>query len=79
MISFGAFNYDLVRKDSLLSVSLFNVHPMPDIARVDLRADESRIVRHVKPSHCGEAHSKPRPLNWDRTQTIAALAHGFNR
>ena len=41
---------------------------------LDLRKEESRVVRHVKPSRCGEASRKPRARSRART---SALAQGF--
>ena len=43
----------------------------------DFRAEESRVLRHVKPPRCGEASRKFRALSWDRAQAIGALSHGF--
>ena len=44
---------------------------------LDLTAEESRVLGHVKPSRYGEASRKPRALSLDQTQVIGALAHGF--
>ena len=41
---------------------------------LDLRAEESRVIRHVKPLHCGEASRKPKALSWVQIQAIGALA-----
>ena len=43
---------------------------------LDLRAEESRIIRHVKPPRCGEASRRPHALSRVRTQAIGALAPG---
>ena len=43
---------------------------------LDLRAEESRVVRHVKPPRCGEESSRPHALSRVRTQAIGALAPG---
>ena len=74
---YGAYNYsDLVRQDSLLSVSgrrvLIGISTL-----LVLTAEDSRVLRHVKPPRYGDASRKPRALIWDRTQAIDALAHGF--
>ena len=42
----------------------------------DLRAEESRVVRHVKTPRYGEASRRPRALSRVRTQAIGALAQG---
>ena len=41
-----------------------------------LRAEESRVIRHVKPPRCGEASRKPRALTRVRTQAFGGLAQG---
>ena len=43
---------------------------------LDLRAGESRVVRHVKPPRYGEASRRPRALTLIPTQAIGALAQG---
>ena len=43
---------------------------------LDLRAEASRVVRHVKPPRYGEASRRPRALSQIRTQAIGALALG---
>ena len=63
---------------SLLSVSVRRVLVVFS-ALLDLRAEESRVLRQVKPPRYGESLSNPRVLSWDRTQTIGALAHGFTK
>ena len=69
----GAYNYSGL--DSFLSVSVRGlVVVFSDL--LDLWAEESRILRHVKPSRCEEASRKTRALNCDRSQAISALAHG---
>ena len=45
---------------------------------LDLRAEKSRVVRHVKPPCCGEASRKPCARSGVRTQAIDALAQSFN-
>ena len=44
---------------------------------LDLRAEESCVLRYVKPPRCEEASRKPRALSRVRTQAIGALAQGF--
>ena len=63
-------------QDSLLSVSVRRVHVVFSTV-LDLRAEESRFLRHVKPQRCEEASREPRALGWDRTKSIGALAHGL--
>ena len=48
------------------------------ILALDLWEKEIRVLRHVTPSRCGEASSKPRALSWDRAQAIGAPGHGFS-
>ena len=43
---------------------------------LDLRAEESRVVRHVKPPRYGEASKRPHALSRARTQAIDALVQG---
>ena len=43
---------------------------------LDLKAEESRVVGHVKSPRCVEASRRPRALNRVRTQAIGALAQG---
>ena len=64
--------------DSLTSVSVRMVRVVFS-SRLDVRADESRVIRHVKPLRCGEASRKPRVLSWDRAQATGALGYGFIR
>ena len=45
---------------------------------LDSRAEESRILRRVKPPRFGEASRKPRAFSRVRSQAIGALAHGFS-
>ena len=59
-------------QDSLLSVSGRWVLGVVSTL-LDLRAAESRVIRHLKPPCCGEASRKPRILSWDRTQAIGSL------
>ena len=52
-------------RDSLLSVSVrraLAVFSTP----LDLRAEKSRVVKHLKHPHCGKASKKLRVLSWDR-------------
>ena len=63
-------------EDTVMPLSARRVHVV-FLTLQDLRAEESRVLRHVKPPGDGEASRKPRALSWDRTQTIGALAHGF--
>ena len=42
-----------------------------------LRAEESRVKRHVKPLLCDEAFIKPHALRFDATLGIDALVHGY--
>ena len=44
---------------------------------LDLRADESRLVRHVKPPRSGGASKKPCAHSRVRSQAIGALAHFY--
>ena len=44
---------------------------------VILRAEESRVIRHVKPPSCGEAFGELRSHSCDRVLVTGALAHGF--
>ena len=44
---------------------------------LDLKAEESRVLKHVKPPRYGEASGKPGALSRVRTQASGALAHGF--
>ena len=46
---------------------------------LDLRVEESRVIRQAKPLRCGEASSKLRALCRDRTQAMGALAQGLVR
>ena len=74
---YGAYNYSgLVRQVSGFSnvVSVRRVHVV--LWLLDLRAEESRVVRHVKPPRCGEESSRPHALSLVRTQAIGALAPG---
>ena len=68
---YGAYHYSgLVRQ-----VSRF-VNVVSGL--LDLRAEENRVLRHVKPSRCGEPCGEPRALGRVRTQAIGALAYGFH-
>ena len=58
-----------------MSVSVRRVHVVLSTL-LDLRAEESRVVRHVKPPRYGEASRRPRALSRVRTQAIGALAQG---
>ena len=58
-----------------MSVSLRRVHVVLTTL-LDLSAEESRVVRHVKPPRYGEASRIPRALSRVRTQAIGALAQG---
>ena len=82
MCLYGAYNYSgLVRQASgfsNVSVSVRWVHVVLSTL-LDLRAEESRVVRQVKPPRCGEASGRPRALSRDRIQAIGALAHRFKR
>ena len=62
-------------QDSLPSVSVRMVLVVFSTL-LDLRAEESRFLRRMKPPRCGEASGKPCALNWDQSQTIFALDHG---
>ena len=44
---------------------------------LDLRAEESRVVRHVQLPRCKEASRKPRALSWGRTRAFGALGHSL--
>ena len=44
---------------------------------LDLRDEESHVLRRVIPSRCGEATRKSRALSRVRTQAIGELARGF--
>ena len=61
--------------DLVMSVSVRMVHVVLSTL-LDLRAEESRVVRHVKPPRSGEASRRPRALSRVRTQAIGALAQG---
>ena len=50
---------------------------MPFSRLPDLREEERRVARHMKPPHCGEAYRKPCALSQVRTQAIGALSQGF--
>ena len=63
---------------SLLSVSARRVLVVI-LTLLDLRAEESHVLRRLKPPRCGEASKKHRALSRVRTQVIGALAHGFTR
>ena len=43
---------------------------------LDLRAEESRVIRHANPPCCGEASKRTRALSRVRTQAIGALVQG---
>ena len=60
-------------RDLLLSVSVRTVVVVISTL-LDLRAEESRVRRHVKQPRFGDASRKPRALSWYRTQAIGALA-----
>ena len=62
-------------QDSLLSASVRRV--LVVFWTPDLRAEESRALRHVKLPRCGEVSRKPRARSRLRTQSVGALAHGF--
>ena len=62
-------------QDLLMLVPARRVHVASRL--LDFRAEESRVLRHVKPLRCGEASRKPRARERVRTQAIGALAHGF--
>ena len=54
-VFYGAYNCSgLVSQDLLLQMSYSRL--------LDLRSEESRVLRHVKPPRCGEATRKPRAL-----------------
>ena len=79
-VFYGVYNYSgLVRKvsDFVMSVSVCRVHVISRL--LDLRVEESRVVRQVKSPHCREATRKPRALIRVRTQAIGALAQGFSQ
>ena len=42
---------------------------------LDLKVEESRVIRNVKPPRCGKASTTPRALSWDRPQGISARVH----
>ena len=44
---------------------------------LDLRTEECRVLRHVKPSGYGEASRKLRALSRVRSKAIGALDQGF--
>ena len=62
-------------QDLVMSVSVRRVHVVLSTL-LDLRAEESRVVRHVKPPRYGESSRRPRALSRVRTQAIGALAQG---
>ena len=55
-------------QDLVMSVSVRRVHVVSRL--LDIRAEESRVVRHVKPPCCGKASRRPRALSWVPTQAI---------
>ena len=63
-------------QDSLLSVSVRRSLVVVSTV-LDLRAEKSRVLKHVKPLPCREASRKSRAHSWDRAQAIDALAHGL--
>ena len=80
-MAFMALTFALVlcarSRDSLLSMSVRRIHVL--FSNAGLRAEKSRVLRHVKPPRCGEVSTKPRALNWGRTLNIGALARNFIR
>ena len=58
-----------------MSVSVRSVHVVLSTL-LDLRSEESRVIRHVKPPRRGEASRRPRALSRIQTQAIGALAQG---
>ena len=63
-------------QDSILYVSVRRILVVFSTV-LDLWAEESRVLRHVKPPRCGEASRKPRLLSRFQTEAIGTLAHGF--
>ena len=71
---YGAYNYSgLVSQVSgfitvSVSLSLLSVSVRRVLAVIstllDLGAEESRVLKYVKPPRCGEASRKPRALSW---------------
>ena len=45
---------------------------------LDLRAEESRVLRHVKPPRFGEASRKPNARSWDVVADMPTSCNGFN-
>ena len=62
-------------QDLVMSVPVRRVHVVLSTV-LDLRTEESRVLRHVKPPRYGEASRRPRALSRVRTQAIGALAQG---
>ena len=87
---YGAYNCLVLcawSQDSLLSASVSRVHVVFSIL-LDLRAEESRVERHVpcthivrhgKPPSFGEASREPRAYSGDQVQAVGALAYSFTR
>ena len=62
-------------QDFVMSVSVRRVHVILSTL-LDLRAEERRVVRRLKPPRCGEVSRRPRALSRVRTQVIGALSQG---
>ena len=61
-------------QDLAMSVLVRRVHVV--FLTAGSKGGGKRVVRHVKPSRCGEASRKPPALTQVRTQPIGALAQG---
>ena len=75
----GAYNYSgLVRQVSRFSnVSVSAWRYMSYSRLLELGAEQSRVVRHVKPPRCGEASRRSRALRRVPNQAIGALVQSF--
>ena len=62
-------------QDSVMSCQC--VGYMSFFGLLDLRAEESRVLRHVKPPRCGEESRRPHALSRVRTQSIGACAYSL--
>ena len=70
-------------QESSFAVSARTVHDVFSIDTIlysrvlDLRAEESRVMRHVIPSRDGETFSRFHALSLRRALAIGSIAHGF--
>ena len=61
--------------DSFVSVSVRRVNVV--FSTAGFKDGRNRVLRQVKPPHCGEASRKPLALSLVQTRAIGALARGF--